>query len=176
MLDRLDSREYVGVGRIGQCWNCPANAAKVCNGNIYHKYNPSYEEAIEIFKMHPPQPTRNRDLDRAFPMPFPECRLNEFGCLINVDVTRPLVMPQGDIVPFGTMSLDTGTDWFRAMVLRKFKFLNWYEGMVHGPFNNRRGGHEALMKEDIYSKGELAAKEYLLSNFDRPINSKPESH
>lgn len=51
-------------------------------------------------------------------MPLPECRLNEFYCLINVERIKDVNSPKGDIYPIGMMSLDTGEDWFRQLVLR----------------------------------------------------------
>src|SRR5262249_32644052 len=32
---------YVGIGQIGQCWNCPAFAEKLCRGDKYLEYRPT---------------------------------------------------------------------------------------------------------------------------------------
>jgi hypothetical protein len=67
MLQRLDDQEYTGVGQIGQCWICPAHAAKVCNGDIHETYKPTYEEAARIFRMHPPLRSGLELVDRVSP-------------------------------------------------------------------------------------------------------------
>jgi hypothetical protein len=57
----------------------------------------------------------------AAPWPLPECRVNEWGCLVDVAMTRPLVRPEGDILPFGgyepcgKICLDIDVVWFREL-------------------------------------------------------------
>jgi hypothetical protein len=173
MLQRLDGQPYVGVGHVGQCWNCPASHAKVCNGDLHESYNPSYSEVIELIKSHPSPRTKLNDIDPESPMPLPECRLNEFACMINIGRVRHLVAPHGDVLPFGTCGLDIGTDWYRSMVCRGYRFLNWYEGMTHswcgGP------GHVSETNEDLYFQFEQKARDYLqnyysfvIPNFESP--------
>jgi hypothetical protein len=168
MLDILNTQPYVGVGRVGQCWNCPANHAKVCNGDLHESYNPSYSEVVELINMYPSPRTTLDRIDPTSPMPLPECRLNEFGCMINVGRLRHLVSPHGDIPPFGMMALDIGTDWYRALVCRGFRFLNWYEGMQHGWCGG--SGHPSDTKEEIYFLFEEKAKQYLQENYNSVIS------
>lgn len=59
--------------------------------------------------------------------PLPECRVNEWACLIDLAQTRPLTVPLGGALPPGAFSpcgdraregevtLDTGVAWFRSM-------------------------------------------------------------
>ena len=55
------------------------------------------------------------------PWPLPECRINEWACLVNLDLTRPLTIPFGTALPIGAYAacgkytLDIGVTWFRAM-------------------------------------------------------------
>jgi hypothetical protein len=84
-----------------------------------------------------------------------------------VGKARPLVAPIGDVVPFGSMGIDTAVDWFRSMVLRGHRFLNWFDGMEHGWFNDRRGGHGDETQEDLYRQSEENAKNFLLEKHER---------
>lgn len=85
MLNVLINSEYVGVGQIGRCWDCPAFYSNKCNGDKYLNYNPTYEEVLELVKKYPSPKgeQHNALIDRERPMPLPECRLNEMACLIN---------------------------------------------------------------------------------------------
>jgi hypothetical protein len=164
MLARLEDRVFAGVGMIGQCWNCPAFSARVCNGDIYESYKPSHEEAVAVVRNHPAPRTPPEMIDPVSPMPLPECRLNEFGCLIDIATLRQLVVPQGEIDPIGALGTDTGTAWFRKLVLRGYRFLNWYEGMIHSPFSQNANGHAANFNRDLYDGAEARARDYLEQN------------
>ena len=48
-LDKIG--DNVAIGEIGQCWNCPAHSAGVCNGDKYFDYRPSIDE-VEIGRAH----------------------------------------------------------------------------------------------------------------------------
>jgi hypothetical protein len=161
MLRRLEDRTYAGVGRVGQCWNCPAYSAGVCDGDTYASYRPDYAEAAAIVQNYPSPRTFIEGIDRENPMPFPECRLNEFACLINLEMVRNLVCPIGEIEPVGTLSLDTGTDWFRKLNLKGYRFLNWYEGMIHAWCSEGANGLSADNDVATYRRNETNAKEYL---------------
>jgi hypothetical protein len=100
--------EFTGAGIVGQCWNCPANFAGVCNGYEHEAFNPTYEEVLDLIAKHPSPRTRPEFVDREQPMPLLECRLSEFACLINLEKARPLVRPLGTVVPFGWFTHDTG--------------------------------------------------------------------
>jgi hypothetical protein len=167
MLARLHDQEYSGVGIIGQCWNCPAFFGKVCDGNRYLEYKPSYSEALDLIEKFPSPRTLPSMIDPASPMPLPECRLSEFGCLVNLKKVKYLTIPEGDVVPFSTFTNDTGTAWFRQMALRGHKFLNWHEGFKHGVFSEQSSGHSAILDEQIYVSSEVRAKEYLKTHYEQ---------
>ncbi|WP_459696129.1 hypothetical protein [Acidisoma sp. C75] len=165
MLEQQAAGDFAGVGWIGQCWNCPAAKAGRCDGDRYASFNPSYEEALAIVQAHPGPRTVPEGIDRAHPMPFPECRLNEFACLIDMRKARPVTIPQGSIYPFGVMTLDIGTQWFRDMVLRGFRFKNWFQGVVHAPFSPGGNGFSADRDREIYERSEAAAAQALKAHF-----------
>lgn len=165
MIDRLADGRFAGVGIVGQCWNCPAFHAKRCHGTHYLGFRPTYAEAVQLIQSIPSPRTRVEMIDRVSPMPFPECRLNEFACMINVAELKPLVMPEGPIVPFGTFTNDIGTEWFRDLSLRGYKFLDWHEGLKHGPFSEEASGHAASTNEVIYHRAEALARDYLRDHY-----------
>lgn len=165
MLERLADGLYSGVGLIGQCWNCPASYARLCSGDHYERYKPSYDEALELLRSFPAPRTTAANIGRDSPMPLPECRLNEFGCLVSLNKTRDLVMPIGDVVPFADFSTDIGTDWFRSLVLKGHRFLNWHDGMSHAWFSRDMNGHSAVFNRTIYEESELKAKDYLREHY-----------
>lgn len=130
--------DAAAIGQIGQCWNCPASRSQItlpvcglepCDPGVYRDFNCSvsqlqaiYSEARQsgIFKRaYDPDSIGSDFLER--PWPLPECRVNEWACLINLEKTRPLTMPIGPAWPFGAfkacgdLHLDIGVQWFRNM-------------------------------------------------------------
>jgi hypothetical protein len=167
MLDILDEDEYAGVGQIGQCWNCPAFIAKQCSGDTYLEYDPSYEAVMTLVEKYPP--ARGQQfislIDKEQPMPLPECRLNEFGCLIDLGKIRHEVIPCGTTDPFGTyVGIDLASSWFRDLALKGYKFKNYdlYKSCRHGwgPLS----GHQTLMNFNEYQNAESKALEYYEKN------------
>ncbi len=158
MLQQIERGEYTGVGRIGQCWNCFAHKAGQCDGDRFDQYRPTFEEALALETTYgsAPRPIYV-PVDRDAPMPLPECRLNEFGCLIDLERARSDVAPLGDVWPLGAMGLDTGTPWFRGMVLKGHKFKNWFDGLDHAPFSSARNGTRADHDADEYMTVEKGA-------------------
>ena len=154
-----------GIGLIGQCWNCPAAMAGACNGDIRQHYAPTFAEIETMLAAYPNVRTRLEMIDPAHPAPLPECRLNEVACLINLAACRSDVMPLGDIVPFGFMNLDIGTEWFRGLVLRGHRFVNWKTGFSHSPFGQSKNGHAADFSAAEYESSEQAARRYLAEHF-----------
>jgi hypothetical protein len=167
MLSKLDGSDYTGVGPIGQCWNCPAHHAGVCDGSRYESYTPSYEDVCDLIAKHPSPRISPDTVDRQQPMPLPECRLNEFYCLINISKVRDVVSPKGEVPPIGMMGLDTGVDWFRQLVLRGHRFLNWYDHTIHGWTNASNGGHQSNTDAELYKKMEETAKSCFLEKWGR---------
>ena len=166
MLERI--KDKAAIGSIGQCWNCPAN--NVCKS--FETFKPTYEEAIKIVKENPASKDRTTVelIDKVNPMPLPECRVNEWACLINLKKLKNEVIPIGDTPPFGCTRLhfDTGVDWFRSLYLKKYEFVNWdgeKDGFfTHAPFTIC-GGNSLDGNKIIYKKAESVAREYFKGVF-----------
>ncbi|MDR1947652.1 MAG: hypothetical protein LBQ51_10885 [Desulfovibrio sp.] len=125
------------AGSIGQCWNCPAADAETaraagfpapCTPDSYRDFRPDfaglealYDAALKTGRFVRPYRQGWERHYRDCAWPLPECRVNEWGCLVDVEQTRPLVIPEGDILPFGAFEqcgailLDTATSWFRDL-------------------------------------------------------------
>jgi hypothetical protein len=164
MLNSLKNGKTVGVGQIGRCSYCPAFHASKCKGNKYLKYDPTYEEVMDLIKKHPHAKPELHDplIDKKHPMPLPECRLNEWACLIRLKEIRREGVPQGTIDPFGAyVGTDVGTKWFRELVLKgyKFKDIDIHRYGTHGW--GKFPGHETSCNSAYYTKAEDAAIEYL---------------
>ncbi|SRR6266700_4560882 len=166
LLANID--DGIGIGRIGQCWNCPAFAASRCNGDKYLTYRPPYEEVLALAARFPPPRGKYEQLvDRANAWPLPECRLNEWVALINMRLARPITMPIGDCSPFGAMTLDIGTQWFRDVSLRGHSLKNYdFESIAkHAWALEGSNGHSALFDSRLYDSSEEVAKEKLAHDF-----------
>lgn len=126
------------IGRLGQCWNCPASrealvrdsgcGEKACSPERYREFRPDYEGLKRLYALAVERGVFVRPYWEGWetryaadPWPLPECRINEWGCLVNVRQTRPLVQPQGEILPFGayescgSICLDIAASWFRDL-------------------------------------------------------------
>lgn len=165
MLEQQRAGDYAGVGWIGQCWNCPAHSAGLCNGDSYSSFHPTYEEAVALAVQYPSPRTAPGGIDQRDPMPLPECRLNEFACLIDMRKARPATVPEGSIIPFGAMTVDIGTQWFRDMVLSGHRFKNWFKNVTHAPFSAGANGFSADRNRAIYDRSEEMAAEALRKYF-----------
>lgn len=161
--------DNAAVGEIGQCWNCPALAAGVCDCDRFADFNPSYEELEELYQKFPSGRTGSeiKIATKEAPWPLPECRVNEWAVLINLNIARPATMPLGSAFPFGAFTLDIGTQWFREMSLNGFRFLNHSikEFAQHGWTADGRGGHPALFDYGTYEYGEAEALSVLITDF-----------
>lgn len=170
MLDAIVDENIAGVGLIGQCWNCPAFFAKLCDGSRFERYIPTKDELTDLVDTYTPPRAKihYKLIARNLIHPLPECRLNEYACLINVPLYRENSVPRGDILPFGGgwHGTDWGAVWFYSMVNRGYKFINFpFEPyMKHAPFSSNGSGHRADTEFDLYRTTEEAAKVYLLSN------------
>lgn len=126
------------VGELGQCWNCPAKSVDLvraaglgdepCQREQYQDFRPDFPGLVRLYDEAVKSGMRARPYWEGWkaaydplPWPLPECRVNEWGCLVNLEMTRPLVAPEGDILPFGsfeacgTIALDTAVAWFRGL-------------------------------------------------------------
>lgn len=146
MLENIEG--CMGIGEIGQCWNCPVFHSGNCNGNKYDVYNPTFDEVHEIFEKYPPaRPGLTKSINKEKPMPLPECRLNEWACLIDNKLNRELMMPRGEISPFGSYGAnktDVAVNWFRELSDLNYKFRNISsESLFKHSYFTEGGGHSA---------------------------------
>jgi hypothetical protein len=97
---------------------------------------------------------------------LPECRLNEQAALINLEIAKKITMPNGNLVPFGTFSLDIGTLWFQQVALLGFEVKNdaYWNYANHGIFNINRSGHGSLADKNLYDNEEALAKNMIDNN------------
>jgi hypothetical protein len=150
---------YAGAGLIGQCWNCPAFTAGLCDSTRHEELRLSFARAVWLSLRIDSPRTHPRQIDMRRPMPLPECRLNEFACLLDVDTYRRETMPAGAAPPFGSNGggIDTACGWFRAMVTKGYRFanVNIWDYCEHG------AGHPDLSDAARYSAKEAAALELL---------------
>lgn len=160
----------VGIGSIGQCWNCPAFSANLCHGDKYLQYRPTFEELVNIYEQYPsPRQVNYQDfIERENPWTLPECRLNEWVALINLKVAKAETAPVGDAMPFGAMELDIGTRWFKDMSLKGYEFKNYNfdEIAKHAWATDTGNGHSALFNSNLYENSEAIAREKLIQNFN----------
>jgi hypothetical protein len=161
MLEQIE--DCVGIGSIGQCWNCPAYYAKVCDGDKIFNFHPDYNEVVNLCNQFPPPRGIHftSRITKELPMPMPECRLNEFACLIDIKTVNKECIPNGDVHLFGAYNLDLGDLWFREMVLKghKFKNFNIDKCSKHTYFSTA-SGYPTQLDENLYKHSELNAKKY----------------
>ncbi len=165
------SDKLVGVGRIGQCWNCSAFYAKLCSPEKFDEYKPGPQELLKQMEDYPnPRYQRNKKLVSAgYSHPLPECRLNEYACLINVDLYRKTTIPNGPAPYFGGVwnGSDTAAAWFRDSYLHGLRFKNFYyeEYADHAPFSAVSNGNDADSNRAIYEDIEHQAREYMIKHY-----------
>lgn len=163
--------DCVGIGEIGQCWNCPLLDENVCDGSKLeqnYKSNFSYEEIIQMVNKYPNKRTfyqSKSDISKTNPFPMPECRLNEWSCLVDVEKIRKETPPNGNIPFFGQyVGVDLGSGWFAEMYKKGYKFKNYKQDFIHGYWANN-SGHPVLLNENSYKTSEESAKKYYSENF-----------
>lgn len=162
-----------GIGLIGQCWNCPLFHETMCDGSKYNSVNHNYMEVMRAVNKHPQSRTFifQGIINQNNPKPMPECRINEWCCLIDADLYKQNVIPNGNVLPFGGyFKVDLADAWFEGMVNNGYKaeFYNIYQNMKHGYFEdtkptpeyclNSHNGHSALFNQSIYLSEEEQAK------------------
>lgn len=126
------------LGQVGQCWNCPAANAGImrdvlgqrpCTPDTYQEFRPTHEHLCRLYAEAHARGVFARPYDSDHfrgeferqPWPLPECRVNEWACLINLHKVRPLSVPCGEAWPpgayrpCGECNLDIGTPFFRDL-------------------------------------------------------------
>ncbi len=156
--------DAVAAGEIGQCWNCPAAAAGRCSGEHYLDYRPDRSEFAELKRAYPGRRRSFENYPRGWPAwPLPECRVNEWACLVNLKLARPLTMPFGTAAPFGLMRQDIGTRWFYDVHRAGARACHvGLSGLAeHGWATGHEGGHFTLSDREAYVQAEVAARSHL---------------
>ncbi|MGO8683854.1 MAG: hypothetical protein ACLQUT_04650 [Thermoleophilia bacterium] len=126
LVRAIQTGPHAGAGLIGQCWNCPAFSSGLCDGDRHVDLHLSYLQALLLtLRVRSPRTFPWR-IDPRRPVPLPECRLNEFACLLDAVIYRKETVPRGSSLPFGVMDdgTDIGCSWFRSMVHKGFTFAN----------------------------------------------------
>ncbi|TLU99339.1 hypothetical protein [Dyadobacter luticola] len=163
--------DHTGIGKIGQCWNCPAHSAGLCDGDRYLNYRPSYEEIMRLNEQYPGPPRSKfyaEYIEKDRPWPLPECRLNEYVALVNLEKAKPDTVPYGKATPFGIINvIDVGVAWFHQLNNEGHTFANFdYDPYVtHSWVSLKNAGHEALFNKDLYKYEEEVALKVLKEEF-----------
>jgi hypothetical protein len=113
---------------------------------------------------------------------LPECRLNEWACLIDNEVNKKLSIPNGNVSIFGsygTNGADIGVNWFRELTDLNYKFKNIESsGLFIHSFFTEGGGHSAtyyrpkrfytfMSRWLKYNSTEKEAQRYCLENYKK---------
>lgn len=162
-----------GVGSIGQCWSCPAGKdwGNRCNSFRYQEYVPTREEALELTAAHatPRRELQLKVIQGGRVHMLPECRLNEYCALIDIEKYRKETIPYGDIGCFGGVweGVDVATIWSHDMYKRgyTFKHLTLEDYAKHAPFDTTGSGTKANDVSDVYFTAEKRAEEYLNQHY-----------
>ena len=170
-----------GTGSIGQCWSCPANAARLCGGSVFQQYVPGQAEAIALHEKYD-TPRKEKDIEilkTGRVHPLPECRLNEYACMIDLEIYRKTTLPFSDNVCFGGnwgFTADLGTGWFHQMVNQGYEFRHFVleDYAIHSQFTSAGQGIGAYSNQENYLISEGNALAYLQENFktDASLNVK----
>ena len=126
------------IGKLGQCWNCPASNAEImasvmglppCTPDRYMELRPTFEQLGKLYQKareinFPARPYEREHFSEEFarqPWPLPECRINEWAFLLNLELARPYAIPFGTAWPPGAYrdcsghNLDVVTPLFRDL-------------------------------------------------------------
>lgn len=175
--------EATAIGEIGQCWWCPAGQTGLCTSERYTEFRPAYSQLMFIYNKNMDYKNRrayNLGLRSEFqenPWPLPECRVNEWCILVNIDKARPATLPFGNAAPIGSLyasgskigetwsdevNLDIGVQWFRDLNHAGHRFEHFPVGeyIIHD-----RRGNVALSSPELYIKNEILAKEKLMKEY-----------
>lgn len=174
--------DNVASGHIGQCWYCPAAFTHKCSPEKYMEYRPNFDELLSMYKrVQAPEGLFKRayhlprlhDMFLRQPWPLPECRVNEWCCLVNMKIARKLTIPHGRVIPFGAIVnvgkqiLDVGCQWFREMHARGHTCQNFpiYDYVDH---DVPPSGQATLIDDARYAAKELSALDDLRREYNFP--------
>jgi len=157
---------HTGIGRIGQCWNCPAYHGNLCLPEKYTEYRPTAEEVLDISKRYHAvrAPKYKAVMAKMGSWPLPECRLNEYVAMINLEKAKPSTIPFGSAPPFGSYNIvDLGIEWFYKLnnAGHTFAHFDYDPYATHSWVSLRNAGHDALFNKDLYQYEEQVAKDLL---------------
>ncbi len=162
MLNKIG--DSIGIGQIGQCWNCPAFDYGLCSGEKFYEWEPTVGDLHNFNLPHIRTTIENIDYENVKPMP--ECRLNEWACLINRELSNNETYPNGDTPFFGFFGLDSGTPWFRNLFFKNYKIVDYRENFTHCYWSEVPSGYQTQLDEKLYINAEKNAKKYFLENYD----------
>lgn len=173
---------HVAVGPLGQCWNCPAaredivkacgvNGGVPCRPGAYGDFRCSPGDLQALYRKARAVGMRLRvegrtqfgpEYERS-PWPLPECRVNEWCCLVDLRKAREATAPRGPGRPFGCYLpyQDMGVAWFRDMHRQGLKARH----VPLPPHVLHRGGHQALFDEREYRAAEADAAAILARDY-----------
>lgn len=154
MLEEI--ADNAGIGLIGQCWNCPLFYADVCDGKRFNDNKVTDEEFKHYLQLYP-QPRLKEHHINGFP--FPECRLNEFACLVDREIALSSDSKFG--LSYGN---DTAQAWFTELYKKghTFKHFNINDYCEHGYWAGDAGHNTNLFNNKYkYDRAEEQAKKSL---------------
>jgi hypothetical protein len=171
-LKEMEKEKYVGVGPIGQCWNCPASYAKYCTDGKYEQYKPQWKEFWQLCNENfaPRKSEYKRFIQDEKVWPLPECRLNEWSALVDLKAIRHLVNKPYKLTPLGQMNLDIGTQWFSELNHLGFRFKNVpLDGLATHVWTGKEGeansGLDTQNNFQLYQRAEREAYKLLIDEF-----------
>ena len=168
MLERIEG--HIAVGLVGQCWNCSAHYAGVCDPDRFMQYRPSFTEWLRISTLHPGARSDQYEwvMDPRRPWPLPECRVNEWSMLVDLQKAKPATMPYGPAIPLGAVfGVDVGTRWFHDVITagHRVRHMEIAPYAHHAWASSSGGGNPALADKAIYDREEDVARSYLAEHF-----------
>jgi len=155
MLEQI--QDCAGIGLLGQCWNCPAQRERLCTHSEFGTWQPTYDEACRLARVVKSPRTTEKNINPEHPFPMPECRLNEFACLID----RETALKSNTYFGLSDGN-DTAQAWFTDLYLRGYKFKNFNinDYCEHGYWAGD-AGHPTSLNKEKYDRAEEQAKKSL---------------
>jgi hypothetical protein len=175
MLQQMNAgpENLIGLGSVGQCWSCPAGKdwGNKCDPYIFEDFVPTYEEALELTEAHatPRQDLQKKIISEGRVHILPECRLNEYCAIIDVESYRKVTVPNGDIACYGGNwgGVDNATIWSHDVYQKgyRFKHLPLEQYTTHAPFDSTSSGTQANDNYSLYMRSEQKAEEYIEQHY-----------